>query len=93
MKTKKESLNILENHYRNWADNAINPEHRKYAIKMYNAVLDGNHVEVFEEEGEYRYINQHGRKFKTAKEMAEAYKCSEGNMRENYKRYGIKRIG
>lgn len=92
MRTEADRLNIIKNHYKKWMTEAKNPNHRDYAKKMYNAVLNGTYREIFEEEGSYRFMTADGRRFRTLKEVSQAFKTSEGNMQVNYKRYGIKRI-
>ena len=92
MKTKTERLEIIKNHYKKWSVEAKNPNHRDYAKKMYMAVLNGTYKETFEEEGSYRFMTEDGRRFRTLKQVADAFKTSEGNMNVNYKRYGVKKI-
>jgi len=92
MKTKTERLEIIKNHYKKWSTEAKNPDHRKYARKMYESVLNGTYKETFEEEGSYRFITESGRRFRTLEDLALAFKTSRTNMAVNYKRYGVKKI-
>lgn len=92
MRSEWEREKIIAEHYKKWSTEAKNPNHRDYARKMYESVINGTYKEIFKEEGSYRFMTADGRRFRTLKQVADAFKTSEGNMNVNYKRYGVKRI-
>lgn len=92
MRSKWDREKIIAEHYKKWSTEAKNPDHRQYARKMYESVLNGTYKETFEEEGSYRFITESGRRFRTLEDLASAFKTSRTNMAVNYKRYGVKKI-
>lgn len=89
------STDILKAHYKEWADTTKNPTHKEYATTMYNAVLNGNHKEVYSELGSNTtplYDPVRDILYKSINEAAVAYKVSQSSMGINYKRYGLTKM-
>jgi hypothetical protein len=86
---------ILLSHYENWAKTTDNKWHKEYAEAMYEAVLNGDHIEVFKElgsRGKRLYDPENDITYNSVKEAAEAFKISEPVMSVNYLRYGLKKV-
>ncbi len=90
--TRKE---LLLNHYENWANTTNNKRHKEYAEAMYEAVLNGNHVEMFKElgsNGKRLYDPENDITYNSVREAAKAFKVREDTMSINYLRYGLKKV-
>jgi len=86
---------LLLSHYENWANTTNNKWHKEYAEIMYEAVLNGNHVEVFKElgsNGKRLYDPENDITYNSVREAAKAFKVTEHTMSINYLRYGLKRV-
>lgn len=86
---------FLLNHYENWANTTNNKWHKEYAETMYEAVLNGNHVEIFKElgsNGKRLYDPVNDITYNSVREAAQAFKVREDTMSINYLRYGLKKV-
>lgn len=86
---------LLLNHYESWANTTNNKWHKEYAETMYEAVLNGDHVEVFKElgsNGKRLYDPVNDITYNSVREAAQAFKVREDTMSINYLRYGLKKV-
>lgn len=86
---------LLLDHYENWVNTTDNKWHKEYAQEMYDAVLNGNHIEVFKElglNGKKLYDPENDITYNSVREAAKAFKVTEQTMSINYIRYGLKKV-
>lgn len=85
---------MLLTHYKRWMETTINENHKEYATNMYEAVLNGNHAEVFKNIGNSTdiFIAESGRIFYSVKEASKFFNLSLNSIAKGYKYYGLRKI-
>lgn len=83
----------LYNHYKVWAETTRSGEHRDYAETMLQAVIDGNHKEVWKRISNAKALYHPDTKqyYHSIEEAALDYNITSKSMQKNYYKFGLKR--